>query len=369
MSEKKQVIYANRGEAWLNLLTSEIISGKLYIRHYMTDENKLDFLLAYGVKNCNGYPESLESLKVIHGSSPFPVQKIVYEIPDVSEVAQNEQILYVDKKSDLSVEVSIIDLDEYSSIHITPFSDIEKKVFDMETGKYYFVSRTDFRCENDFGSTEEIEHHIEEALNEIRASIVELQQAVFPLSNKFTLTTKVAKTGTTRDIAVSYSATRKGVDVTPQCSNVITDNYGNTWELEDGLLKNVSSSLTFTLTSTFSPGYSAKASDSISFVYPTYWGKINKDILPESITVEMLEELIRVKSSYARSGINQNMDERIIFAYPKSYGLLTKILDVNNFENINNYSIHEVTFNSVPYYLYRSVTLTKITNLKQTYTY
>ena len=113
----KQLTYNSRESAYLSLLTSEVRTGHLYLKRYLNEEGKLDILMAYGVQDCTtGYPDSIDSLKIISGNSPFPVYNIVFHNPDVSELARGQVFLYVNMRDpvtmDCEVQLVTIEKDE-----------------------------------------------------------------------------------------------------------------------------------------------------------------------------------------------------------------------------------------------------------------
>ena len=58
-------------------------------------------------------------------------------------------------------------------------------------------------------------------------------------------------------------------------------------------------------------------------------------------------------------------NQRSVYMYPKSFGALTSIKDVNNFDYINSYTRSEMTYNNVDYYVYILTDPVTITGFKQ----
>ena len=49
---------------------------------------------------------------------------------------------------------------------------------------------------------------------------------------------------------------------------------------------------------------------------------------------------------------------KVVFAYPKSYGVLKSIINANNMETLNTYTITTITIDEVEYYCYMGNTTT-----------
>jgi hypothetical protein len=54
-------------------------------------------------------------------------------------------------------------------------------------------------------------------------------------------------------------------------------------------------------------------------------------------------------------------NQRVVYMYPKSFGNLTSIKDVNNFDYINSYTLLTITFEEIVYNVY---VLTDITSME-----
>jgi hypothetical protein len=104
---------------------------------------------------------------------------------------------------------------------------------------------------------------------------------------------------------------------------------------------------------------------SITFVYPYYYGVTNSDI--SAAVVTGLTKLVQSKGNkeLAYTATAQHG----VFAYPKSYGNLAHILDPNGYENISGWTKTEVTINSVDYYVYRSDDALTCSNFKYKFQY
>lgn len=91
------------------------------------------------------------------------------------------------------------------------------------------------------------------------------------------------------------------------------------------------------------------------FIYPMYYGVISDSEIIEEALIESKTKLLQNKSTKTLKFTTNN--EKMMFAYPKEYGKLSAIYDVNNFNIINTFTVQEVIINandssSVPYYVY-----------------
>ena len=92
-----------------------------------------------------------------------------------------------------------------------------------------------------------------------------------------------------------------------------------------------------------------------SFVYPYYQGVLAAGTAPTEALIKAMTKKVEAKAnkSYAYTCTNQ----RMCFAYPQSYGKLSKIFDPNNFDVTGTFTAVSVNITcadgkSVPYYAY-----------------
>ena len=373
-----QITYSSREAAWLALLTSEVKTGHLYLRRYLNEEGKLDILMAYGVKDCNGYPDSIDSLKVISGDSPVPVYNVVFQEPDVSELARGQIYLWVDMRDatimDCDVHYLTIEPDEegYYQKSFVDFGETERKVYSLTQGEFYFVSNHSFRPESNFYTREEIDGTLISKIdNDLYPKVIELQREVFPLKLTFSVSPVIAESGKTQDITLSYIVKRKNENVTDSCILSLTDSRGELIEIpEDKILRDISSSNnSFTFTAEYEPGFSISKSVTIPFVSKTYWGVLSNQTQPTVEELKSLNNTLREKSAFTYSGIALNLEQTVIYAYPSSFGNLRSIKDFNGFEYIQDYTKTTIQIDGVSYNVYAKITPTVITGFQQTYSF
>lgn len=104
-----------------------------------------------------------------------------------------------------------------------------------------------------------------------------------------------------------------------------------------------------------------------TFVNPSYFGTTLLDSTTITDTdIKNMTVLTLTNKNYTGTNITMS-NERIVYAYPQSYGNLTSIKDSNNFEYIQSYSLINVTIDSVTYNVYVMTDSVTVTNFKQIY--
>ena len=166
--------------------------------------------------------------------------------------------------------------------------------------------------------------------------------------------------------AVSVKVTKKSKDITSVAlyngSTLIAEKTGDevakggTFTFSGLSVAVPSTSVVLTVKVTDASGnVVSKNTTGWNFVYPYYIGvcgesdEINEDL------VESLTKKIEVKGNKSNSFTCDY--QRMVFAYPKSYGVLKSILDANGFENITAFTRYEVSVTGLDgtaqsYYVY-----------------
>ena len=78
-----------------------------------------------------------------------------------------------------------------------------------------------------------------------------------------------------------------------------------------------------------------------NYIYPYYYGVANENILLNGEFIKTLTKKLEVKGTKSISYITNN--QRMVFAYPVSYGKISKILDANSFDVTNTFTVTTVT--------------------------
>ena len=98
-------------------------------------------------------------------------------------------------------------------------------------------------------------------------------------------------------------------------------------------------------------GDTISATTKVTNVYPMYYGSSVSDFNNANVT-----KIIQAKGNVAKKFTVYNA--KVVFAYPKSYGVLKSIINANNMETLNTYTITTITIDEVEYYCYMGNTTT-----------
>lgn len=201
-----------------------------------------------------------------------------------------------------------------------------------------------------------------EEMNQIVGSINELYNQANPLSLSVT-GGGVFKKGSSQTITVRWTVKEGDSIVTPDSVSVNKQPVTNTETSKE--FANVTTDTTYTV-DIVKDSISKSATTTAAFVNPSYIGVVAKTFEANETNIKALTENIKAAKTYTATGLNLN-DQKVCYAYPKTFGALSSIKDGNGFENINSYTRSEVTVNGELYYVYVLTTETTISNLKQIY--
>ena len=135
--------------------------------------------------------------------------------------------------------------------------------------------------------------------------------------------------------------------------------------------------LTAPLTITANKQLSVKVTDSdkkevtaktgtFNFVSSYYYGAIAADATATEEIIKAATKSVTAKGNKTFSFTCNN--QKMLFAYPKSYGNLSKILDANSFDVTGTFTKTEVTVGGVAYYAYVNSAST-VSSFKMTFNY
>ena len=177
--------------------------------------------------------------------------------------------------------------------------------------------------------------------------------------------------------------------ITKKSEDIININFYENGSLLKSLTNSVSSGGNFSctiskdITSSISNNYfQVKVKDAsgnvitsntsaLNFYYPYYYGVINANVDITESLIKGLTKQIVVKGNKTYT-YNPNY-QRIVIAYPKSYGVLKSILDPNGFEQLNSFTRLEISITGLDktsqvYYVYVNDASTNA-NFKMTFYY
>ena len=113
-----------------------------------------------------------------------------------------------------------------------------------------------------------------------------------------------------------------------------------------------------------------KNTGTFSFVYPYYYGAISANTMISEAAMESLNKKIESKGSKAWTFTLNN--QKAVFAYPKSYGVLKSIIDANNFTVTDTFTRSELSITGLDgtaqsYYIYVSNGASTLSDFKYTF--
>lgn len=123
----------------------------------------------------------------------------------------------------------------------------------------------------------------------------------------------------------------------------------NTVTLANALSVTVNKQLSVTVTDSDNKTVTAKTG-TFTFVSPYYYGAIAAGTAPTEALIKAATKSVQAKGNKSFNFTCNN--QRMMYAYPKSYGALSKILDANSFDVTSTFTRSEVTVNGVAYYAY-----------------
>lgn len=189
--------------------------------------------------------------------------------------------------------------------------------------------------------------------------INKLMNKVFPLSVNVTTPTTLYEKGTSNSVVLTIT-TKKGDDVVTPDSMTINDAKVTTFT---SYKETVTASKTFTVKSTKN-GVTATGAVSVTYVNKSYSGVVASSWSATEANIKALTgSLVASKSRTITVSPN---NQKIVIAYPKTFGAAASIKDGNGFDYLASYTRSEVTVNSEAYYVYVLTNATTVTNLKQT---
>lgn len=103
-----------------------------------------------------------------------------------------------------------------------------------------------------------------------------------------------------------------------------------------------------------------------TFVSPYYYGAVGADTVLNSEVVSGLQKIVQVKGNKSFNFTCAN--QKMVYAYPKSYGTLSRIFDANSFDVTSTFARQEVTIGAVAYYVYVNEAST-VSAFKMTFNY
>lgn len=196
-----------------------------------------------------------------------------------------------------------------------------------------------------------------------------LEQAVWPLDITLSASPLVIEAGKQTNVNLSWSIKRNGVDVRSESTMTLTLPEGP--QSAPGSSKTVAinstspGTTTFKLTVTYKQ-MTKEVTATVAAVRPSYFGKVSASSTVDATAVTALAKILN--STKAMTLSNQTLsNQRLVYAYPKSFGALTSVKDGNNFETLTAYTRTELAIGGVDYYVYAMTTPVTASGVKQIY--
>lgn len=185
-------------------------------------------------------------------------------------------------------------------------------------------------------------------LQTLKEQVAKLMAEIFPLS----LTASGGgnyEQGTSQTVTITWNLTQGGDQVTPDSFTINDEPV--TFSDKSKQYTQVTTNTTYVVKATVGDETLSKTLYA-RFYSPRYWGIVDVDFEPTETSIKGLQKLsISSSRSYSRSGISM-VEQKICYAYPKSFGALTAIKDGNNFDNLGSYTQSEIIVDGVSYYVY-----------------
>lgn len=203
------------------------------------------------------------------------------------------------------------------------------------------------------------EEVINDKINQMDENVLRLMQKAFPLTVKLSCVPSASLlneyTGEAKEFTFSWVCSVDGVTLSNSDIESITFSYnGNKILLPEG---SVSYKIALSDTATVSiaitaQGMKATSTANIIFGHRWYSGVVDSGfVLDEASLSALLQQGVG-------SGKAQNLSytsfslKRVVYAFAAKYGELSAIVDANNINLIDNYTLMKVTFNGVEYNVY-----------------
>lgn len=166
--------------------------------------------------------------------------------------------------------------------------------------------------------------------------------------------------GTTQEVTVKWTVKSGSDDVTSKSTLTVndTDVSGTT----QASFSDVTSSTTYTVKAVYD-GDTVSKSVSATFVNRSYFGVVSSGWTATEANVKALgTSVLKSVKGYDTASFSQS-SQKNVYAYPKSFGLLTSITDGKN-EFLGSYTLSELTVNGETYYVYVLAESSTVTDYK-----
>lgn len=214
------------------------------------------------------------------------------------------------------------------------------------------------------GAIPELEGMLDELEEKHDADIERLEQAIWPFEVSISARPTAVEIDTDTNVALSWTAKRKGVAVTPETQTldgVAVTGTGKSVTLhptEEG-------SQSFVYQATYEK-MNRTATATVKAVYASRFGTVPATGEVDAAVIKGLTKLVLGNRALTRTGLVFH-NARLCFAYPASFGLLSSIKDGNGYEVIESYTHTVVDVDGVAYNCYVLTVPVSAENVTQIY--
>ena len=222
---------------------------------------------------------------------------------------------------------------------------------DNSTQRTRVYTRTNIytAAKNSWGAWNELGENIS-----MESKLQKLEQTVFPLEVTLSVSPPEAQkfTGANEDFTISWTVEIAGEAVTP--SNIVLKVGGETVPVDkEDTSKIVSATDDKKVELTIeADGRTATKTTKLNFAYLAYTGIVANDFIVNETNVTSLKKMPLVDGKARTYTYDKALDrEKIVYAYAKSYGILSEIIEGTN-NGIDDYTRKEITIKGIDYYVY-----------------
>ena len=214
------------------------------------------------------------------------------------------------------------------------------------------------------GAIPELEGMLDELEEKHDADIERLEQAIWPFEVSISARPTAVEIDTDTNVALSWTAKRKGVAVTPETQTldgVAVTGTGKSVTLhptEEG-------SQSFVYQATYEK-MNRTATATVKAVYASRFGTVPATGEVDAAVIKGLTKLVLGSRALTRTGLVFH-NARLCFAYPASFGLLSSIKDGNGYEVIESYTHTVVDVDGVAFNCYVLTVPVSAENVTQIY--
>ena len=196
----------------------------------------------------------------------------------------------------------------------------------------------------------------------LKSFIDSLNEKVFPLSVNIG-SDELYKSGTIQNVTLNWTVLKGETSIYPDSQSINNESIAN--DLKTITYDNVTTNTDYNITVEYN-GLTASDIKKVEFVNPSYFGILNVDMDITESNIKTLTEVVKKTRSYSSPTLTLN-NQKTCYAYPKAFGNLTSIKDLNNFEYLNSYNLSELTIDNETYNIYILKDAVSISSFKQTF--